>query len=360
MNPSPEKDEPRRESIAEGPTDGYFNRRQHPQDLYVQTPASSAADSKGNTAAEYAGSSDSSPSQSQVIYTPTSTTRSGETTPLMERGAPPAYTDIASAPIPAAEKPAASTSGLSDSPHADKREDIGDANDLDTDPRRTIINVGTGSVSGKYALRDYLSIRTTTGSISITVDPQPADPASPKPAVFEAYAKRGSIRVDFPTRGTIPDREYEVTVHSDTGSISGTFIHGRHTSLSATTGSISAKILPCGAGNASELRTEALTGATTVTLLAPYKDPGTVMGGLESSHKSKSGSMKLVYPQEWEGTVEGRTASGSVGLHGRDLEVVREDKGWVGKHVVAKKGKGNSRMTFDVVSGSVTAQIGDL
>ncbi|KAJ9637157.1 hypothetical protein H2199_007443 [Coniosporium tulheliwenetii] len=327
MNPSPEKDEPRRESIAEGPTDGYFNRRQHPQDLYVQTPLPAL------------------PTQKEIQ--------------LLNMRAPVTH----------------------------KREDIGDANDLGgtskreilrfvlvwvgivttlglvgllfpdhrdeahcapggpetpieyTDPRRTIINVGTGSVSGKYALRDYLSIRTTTGSISITVDPQPADPASPKPAVFEAYAKRGSIRVDFPTRGTIPDREYEVTVHSDTGSISGTFIHGRHTSLSATTGSISAKILPCGAGNASELRTEALTGATTVTLLAPYKDAGTVMGGLESSHKSKSGSMKLVYPQEWEGTVEGRTASGSVGLHGRDLEVVREDKGWVGKHVVAKKGR---------------------
>lgn len=229
----------------------------------------------------------------------------------------------------------------------------------DTESRRTIINVGSGSVSGAYALRDYLSIRTTTGSISITVDPQAADPNYPKPAVFEAYATAGSIRIDFPTRGAIPDRVYEVTVHSDMGSISGTFIHGQHTSLSALSGSISATILPYSAGNRSALRTDTMSGQTAVTVLAPYEDPGTVMGSMESSHRSKSGSMKLVYPQEWEGTVEGRTVSGSLRMHGRDLEVVREDKGYVGNHVVARKGKRNSRMEFDVMSGSVTAQIGD-
>ncbi|EON69312.1 hypothetical protein W97_08572 [Coniosporium apollinis CBS 100218] len=426
-----------RGSITDSPTDGYFNRRQHPRDLYVATPASSIAELEGDAAVRYAGSSDSSPSRSQVIYTPTSTARSGETTPLLERDAPPAYTAVASAPVPAVEKPTAPTFGLFDSARASKRENAGGADDLgesglptptvrrpccrrpcaasggtskrqillfvrlfvgivgtlllvgllfpdhrdeahrapgvperpiesepgsskNTESRRTIINVGSGSVSGAYALRDYLSIRTTSGSISITVDPQAADPNYPKPAVFEAYATAGSIRIDFPTRGAIPDRVYEVAVHSDMGSISGTFIHGQHTSLSALSGSISATILPYSAGNRSALRTDTMSGQTTVTVLAPYKDPGTVMGSMESLHKSKSGSMKLVYPQEWEGTVEGRTVSGSLRMHGRDLEVVREDKGYVRNHVVARKGKKNSRMEFNVMSGSVTAQIGDL
>lgn len=119
-----------RDSITDSPTDGYFNRRQHPRDLYVATPASSIAELEGDTAVRYAGSSDSSPSRSQVIYTPTSTARSGETTPLLERDAPPAYTAVASAPVPAAEKPTAPTSGLFDSARASKREDAGGADDL--------------------------------------------------------------------------------------------------------------------------------------------------------------------------------------------------------------------------------------
>ena len=49
---------------------------------------------------------------------------------------------------------------------------------------KTRIDLGSGSTSGTYALRDLLSVKTTSGSISVEVEPKEADRKHPAPAVF--------------------------------------------------------------------------------------------------------------------------------------------------------------------------------
>lgn len=130
--------------------------------------------------------------------------------------------------------------------------------------RKTRIDLGSGSTSGTYALRDLLSIKTTT-------------------------------------------------INAGTGSVSGTFIHGSSTDLKPTSGSITADITPYEADTSSStLRTFTKSGMMAMNLRSPYRNRGTVISSLTNSHKSNSGSIKLTYPQAREGRIEGGTNSRSL------------------------------------------------
>lgn len=230
--------------------------------------------------------------------------------------------------------------------------------------RETRIDVVSGSVSGRYALRDLLSIRTRSGSVTIDVDPKPADPTSPAPADFTALSTSGSVRIRFPTSGTaqeIPEREYRTRVETESGSVSGEYILGLMATFRTNAGSITSTILPYAADMFSaSLRTETRNGATDIRLLAPFKDRGSVMGRLHSLHTSVSSSLKIAYPQEWEGLIDGETTSGSINLRGKDVERLKHYEGPMSQHVLAKKGRGGSRLDFSTASGSVDCVVGDL
>ena len=127
------------------------------------------------------------------------------------------------------------------------------------------------------------------------------------------------------------------------------------------TGSISAAILPYDVEDyASNLRTDSRSGTTNLHVLTPYNSSGTTISRLHSFHKSTSGSMNLRYPEEWEGTIDGETLSGNINLKGKNLHVdVDGHYGEMVKHVVARRGKGNSMLDFRSSSGSVNLQVGD-
>ncbi|TKA24413.1 hypothetical protein B0A50_06733 [Salinomyces thailandicus] len=224
--------------------------------------------------------------------------------------------------------------------------------------RQTIIKLTSGSLHGIYALRDLLSVSTRSGAIGIQVDPQEADPVRPAPAEFSATSSSGSIHVGFPINDFL-DRNYTTHVDTHSSSISGTYLLGESTSLRTHSGSIQADILPfSAAANHSVLQTDNASGPTELTILPPYIDPGSPITHMESQHNSNSGSMALVYPQEWEGTIEGRTTSGNIALKGRDVQ--KYTFGDYFEHrVVATKGRGSSRLGFSSKSGSVTLRVGD-
>ncbi|KAK4988447.1 hypothetical protein LTR66_005016 [Elasticomyces elasticus] len=231
--------------------------------------------------------------------------------------------------------------------------------------RETRIDVTSGSVSGTYALRDLLSIKTKSGSISVDVVPKSADRTSPRPADFSAISAGGSITARFPITGTesdIPEREYRTRVQADSGSLHGTYIHGLTTSIMTTSGSITADILPYSSNTfASSIHTETHSGTTRINVLPPFIDPGTLMERMHSVHHGTSGGMNVKYPQEWVGSITGETMSGSLSLRGKDVRILSEDSvGPFKRHVVAMKGKGGGVLDFKSMSGSIDAIIGDL
>lgn len=225
--------------------------------------------------------------------------------------------------------------------------------------RETRIETMTGSITGRYALRDLLSVKSQSGRISVSVDPKPADKTSPAPADFTASTASGSIDIKFPLDGHIPEREYRSRVESNSGSIEGSYLLGLMSSFRTTAGSITATVLPYAADLfASTLRTETRVGRTQLELLSPYKDPRNVINRLHSSHSSISGSLDLKYPVDWEGVVDAETTHGSLRIKGKDLEVVKRHDGVLGSRLVAKRGEGASRLDLSSTSGSIDAVIG--
>ncbi|PSN68259.1 hypothetical protein BS50DRAFT_492532 [Corynespora cassiicola Philippines] len=226
--------------------------------------------------------------------------------------------------------------------------------------RETRLETISGSISGKYSLFDLLSIRTKSGSVNVNIEPKEAAEDGTEAAIFIANSQSGSIRADF-ERKRIPDRDYQVTIDTNVGSVDGTFIHGSKTTITSVAGFVTADILPFKSGDyESTLETETSSGQTNLRLRSPYKAAGSVMNKFTSRHKSVSGAIDLTYPQEWEGHLEGTSMNGSLHLQGKDLELIRQDEK-PGKNMVeAKKGTGSSSMAFKTVSGGCEVKVGKL
>jgi hypothetical protein len=233
--------------------------------------------------------------------------------------------------------------------------------------RETRIDLTSGSVSGRFALKDVLSVKTRSGDIDISVEPKSASKTDPRPAEFSAVAMSGDVKVVFPVSGAdrdLPDRIYRTKVESKSGSLKGDFIHGLDTELHTVSGSIDVNILPYWAATSSGswVRTDTQSGGTRVNMLAPYKDPDKVIDRLRSVHKTRSGSLHVQYPQQWEGRMDAVSMTGGVKLSGRDIKLLKHWTGPTGAHYLAQKGPDSSSSTMDLGSttGHVSAIVGDL
>jgi hypothetical protein len=210
------------------------------------------------------------------------------------------------------------------------------------DFRKRRISTGAQSLSAEFDLLDLLSIHSTSGSLNIGIHPQPADKENPVPAEVLITSQSGSINVNFPTF-SIPEREYHVSISSQSGGIDGSILHGSRTSVATGSGSMNVRLQH--AADESDLRTETGSGSQDITVL----NTGKHIKAMSSTHSSTSGSVALRYPKEWEGMIEGRTQSGSSGFHGGGVDVIRRN----GHYVLARKGNGNSTLRFRTGSGSV-------
>ncbi|EMD00779.1 hypothetical protein BAUCODRAFT_182983 [Baudoinia panamericana UAMH 10762] len=225
------------------------------------------------------------------------------------------------------------------------------------DSRRTIIDTDSGSVSGTYALRDLLSISTHSGTVSISVEPQLADPVNAKPAEFQMESHSASVHANFPIYGDLPDRDYRTRVSTHSGTVSGNYLLGSTAAFSSQSGTLSLGVLPCFAQDMdATLHTDSGSASTSMYLLPPYRIAGAKM---RSSHRSNSGAMSLVYPDEWDGQIEGHSKSGGISLRGKDVKVYFDGSyGPAGRHIIAHKGYGGSKLDFSTNSGSVSLKVG--
>ncbi|KAF1980767.1 hypothetical protein K402DRAFT_468042 [Aulographum hederae CBS 113979] len=231
--------------------------------------------------------------------------------------------------------------------------------------RKTRIDVGSGSIHGSYNLYDLLSISSFSGSINVDVQPKEESKSDPQPAVLETKTQSGSTHINYPPYSAapdIPEREYRTSVQGFSGSISGNLIHGYATSLSSKSGSITGSLLPYTADDYdSTLTVETISGMQNIHVLPPFTGSGD-MKSMSSKHTTHTGSLTLDYPQKWVGKIEGQTVTGSLKLAGKDVQIVRDEKGVIGRNVGAFKGSeyGGSKLDFATSTGSVRVKVGDV
>ena len=247
--------------------------------------------------------------------------------------------------------------------------------------RETRVETLSGSIRGTYALRDVLALKSQSGSIHVNVDPKEADEDAPRPAELIVESRSGSVRTDIPADAdNIPNRDYKTRVETRSSSIRGTYLMGSSAVFTSESGSKDIDIIPCLCSDtdgvatpSATLRTEARSGSTKVTLLSPSKPSSSsswygsgkepLIDHLSSTHHSASGSLSLVYPDEWTGTIDGESSSGSIKIAGKDVKIVADvDTGPIAKirHVVARKGLGESKLGFRTGSGSVRVLVGEV
>ncbi|EME50029.1 hypothetical protein DOTSEDRAFT_68777 [Dothistroma septosporum NZE10] len=230
--------------------------------------------------------------------------------------------------------------------------------------RETRIDVISGSIKGEFALRDLLSLKSQSGSINVDVDPREADLDRPRPAEYVTQSQSGSIKTRFPSSGAIAKREYITRVEGQSSSLSGSYILGALSSFHTASGSIDLDLLPrFDREQPLTLRTDTRSGHTKIKVLTPQDYHGEPWSAAHTSHKttSTSGSIDVVYPQEWSGYIEGQSISGSIDVTGKDVEIVSDEhRGPVFRHLLARKGvDGQGLIGLKSTSGSLNVRVGE-
>ncbi|KAL8729725.1 MAG: hypothetical protein Q9166_004553 [cf. Caloplaca sp. 2 TL-2023] len=227
---------------------------------------------------------------------------------------------------------------------------------LKIDSRKTKITAQSGSVTGDFTLRDTLSIHTQSGSININLSLDDSTNTT-SPATLDLQARSGSIKVATTTILTpskIPHRDYQSTLRTNSGAIRANLVHGSTTTLHSDSSSIHASLYPHGAASErSDLTTHVLSGSTDLTIHPSLSNSSTRLRNFHASHTGVSGSIRVLYPAQWEGIVEGSTVSGSIRVNWPGLKITENKSGWGSHSLKGVKGEGEGLVRFSDISGSV-------
>lgn len=169
----------------------------------------------------------------------------------------------------------------------------------------------------------------------------------------------GDIRTSFPFDAShLPKkRTYTSTVSTFSGSIDGLYLLGSHLSLTTLSGSVSASITPTGSQFAT-LITDTKQGDTDLAFRGLLGDGA---WGLDATHRSVSGGVRVELPGDWEGVVTGKSISGEVNIDGKDVRIVEDERQWpVGRWVKGVKGVGEDggKVEGETVNGDVSMRCG--
>ena len=103
------------------------------------------------------------------------------------------------------------------------------------------------------------------------------------------------------------------------------------------------------------------TGALKLTLEGPIP-PDRLE--IRSSHVAATGSQRISYPSDWQGTISGQGQVGACEIHGRGLEIVEARNNNTGLNVYVKAVKGPRKYdgadtSIELRQGPVVVGIGD-
>ncbi|KAG5982351.1 hypothetical protein E4U55_002017 [Claviceps digitariae] len=259
--------------------------------------------------------------------------------------------------------------------------------------RRMLVQTVSGDIRGRFPLAHLLKMESTSGNISVDVAPQSADgDQSAETAVLAVHSVSGDIRVREPgisasdgprpgRRGLMlpPLRDYVVEMGSASGHIDAEVVVSSRADFQSVSGNLSLElVLLCLQHRGTLLKTAAQSGSTTVRVLDPRamdftyasgdatatdreartSSLGDNLSGLQSTHESVSGDIKLRYPGSWTGKFKAETLSGTITAGGKDVKITRSSR-WFPKLVEGEKGEGNSSAGMGCMSGDVVFWVGD-
>ena len=156
----------------------------------------------------------------------------------------------------------------------------------------------------------------------------------------------------------VPYRDYQTQIALGSGSLKATLIHGSRLTMTSSSGSVKAALSPHGSPeDESYLYTKTQSGYTDIAVFSSISHPGKPMRQFYGDYRYVSGSLKIRYPEEWEGKVEGQTVTGSISVEWPGLRIIRRTvpTGRVAYSVIkGVKGHGDGTLRFGGVSGSVS------
>ncbi|KAF3922623.1 hypothetical protein AA313_de0210032 [Arthrobotrys entomopaga] len=178
------------------------------------------------------------------------------------------------------------------------------------------------------------------------------------PASSSAAGASSSSRPSIPK---LP-RDDEILVDVMGQSVKDTYHLKRLVTLKSVSGSIKSKIAPSPTPTTELVRTlhtQTVSGSQHITIstsLGPFL--------MDSSHHTTSGSIKVTYPDDWCGTIEISSTSGSYEIRSslEDTVVVRDvvDQNSRERHILALKGnprEGEEFSTMKIITKSGSVQI---
>jgi hypothetical protein len=142
------------------------------------------------------------------------------------------------------------------------------------------------------------------------------------------------------------------TVETSAGSITGHYVLGESLYIRSAAGSIDIEVEVDDAVKSRNgtLATHTDAGSTHV-LVSPLKHRNQI----RAMHSSNAGAIRLEYPENWEGVVEGQTMAGAVMMRGEGLRIVESRGGFAERYVKAEKGDDVESKSYVTISDKAGA-----
>lgn len=240
--------------------------------------------------------------------------------------------------------------------------------DVDFVPARELfLSSSSGGISGLFPYHDVLDAVTGSGSVNLTLLPLFDKPSHEGKVGVKSNSGTLSINSKLEaaaSRVHFPSRDSTVSITTGSGSIRTVLGLTKDTSIKSNSGSqhITALLSDHSHDRRSDFATASGSGTQNITVVAAARQDRTESSagkktdetGFVCKHKANSGSVRIAYPDEWEGTVEAHSNSGSISITGEGVETDKTHH-----RVTGVKGTPEHHTDVGTGSGSISVKFGD-
>jgi DUF4097 and DUF4098 domain-containing protein YvlB len=223
----------------------------------------------------------------------------------------------------------------------------------DLESRRIEVETTSNTISGSFPLYDLLSLKSVSGTVNVDVDPRESGPIE-RSGVLVIRTFSGSIQASTAT-SSIPARNFTTQIHTTSGTVSGSYLLGVASNVNSASGTINADFYTAGEVANRSLILSSVSGAIHSTV----HDQSYELGTVRSNVHSQSGSVNIQFPAAWEGQIQAETKTGSIGIVGDGVKIIKDISpipGY-GKVVIAEKGDGYSNLSAQTLNGAINLRI---
>ncbi|OAA53324.1 hypothetical protein ISF_08805 [Cordyceps fumosorosea ARSEF 2679] len=246
--------------------------------------------------------------------------------------------------------------------------------------RELLVETRSGSVAGPLPMEHLLDVSTSSGPVGITLLPLRLEKAASSECKLSVKTSSGSVGVNAAVdpanaHAHLPGRDCAVALQTSSGSIRAVLGLTRSVSVRSTSGSqnLTGVLRDMSRDRRSDFSSSTTSGSQSIAVVAAAdldttnppaaekaapaeKKAADTESGFVCKHAAGSGSVRVVYPPAWEGTVEARSGSGSVAVTGGGVETDRPAR----NRVTGVKGARPLHHTdVSTGSGSISVKFGE-